>query len=268
MASSGSVDNGISQGPFSLVRNQYQQAFRLLEAFSHSIGMDGIIERSKRVVEMPLEKRFTESAAVLFSVDDNELNIEEIDVEVSQLFEILTQSNEHLQEEMCERLVADRKNGSSYVIFLALIEELKNAYRDLHIQYESDTDRDTMLKYLSRASAIYSRFVLVAAGESEEFDDEFLRDIARSEEYRAKFEEEAISEPVSELSEEEVEKRVLLRGAIIAYQRVSISVSRGAELAQSSRKEFEAALKKNGIEPNYGPSSVEDLRSGPVLSKE
>lgn len=56
-------------------------------------------------------------------------------------------------------------------------------------------------------------------------------------------------------------------GAAIAYVELDISVSRGAELANTSVDDFEAVLESFDIRPRYGPEAADDIE-GPLFDDE
>lgn len=53
--------------------------------------------------------------------------------------------------------------------------------------------------------------------------------------------------------------------AVERYETEPITVSRGAEIAGVRTEEFLEILKNRGVQPRYGPESVEDLYSGSDL---
>lgn len=73
---------------------------------------------------------------------------------------------------------------------------------------------------------------------------------------------------IEELPSDEVATIAIRRGALRAYVQADISIGRGAELAGMTQDQFVEFLEQNDIRPNYGPSSVEELYSGPDLRNE
>jgi len=61
------------------------------------------------------------------------------------------------------------------------------------------------------------------------------------------------------LSSDEVKEHIIEFGAVIAYARLNISISRGAELAGVSPEEFRAELDRYDVDLRFGPNSVEEL---------
>lgn len=57
------------------------------------------------------------------------------------------------------------------------------------------------------------------------------------------------------MSFDEAKEQIIRFGAVIAYSRLNISLSRGAELAGVAPEGFRAELDRYDIEPRYGPNS-------------
>lgn len=70
-----------------------------------------------------------------------------------------------------------------------------------------------------------------------------------------------------ELDSDEAQQLVRKVGAVVAYTHLNISVSRGGELAGVAASEFKEILQSFGVQPRYGPTSVDDLHEDSVLNE-
>lgn len=116
------------------------------------------------------------------------------------------------------------------------------------------------------AVTVFCRLYSATTRRSEETPTGLLRDVVRAVN--------AITGPdgagfdVTDRSDaDELRRMVDAFGAVVAYRDIEISVGRGAELAGRSREGFEELLDRFGVEPRYGPSSVEDLREDALVDE-
>lgn len=284
MSAIGGENGDISSGPFSLISGQYQKALRMFELFSAFNDRPSLVESAEDVLAMPPEKRFTESHTVLFrfmgienirEAEPDDLPSEVVDFFeqtdvpkfLNQLHQLLDQEFRQTQQKILDQVLNDRSNAEDYLITVVFLEKLREIHSELNYLLEKEGGRKQKLEVLSQHVVFLSHFTMIASGEKTDFDEEFLQDIVRYEYYDAKRRCEEPAFDLNGMDAKEIERRILLQGAIQAYGRLPISVSRGAELANRSRQEFEEALIDQGMQPRYGPDSADELRRGPGLSK-
>jgi len=104
--------------------------------------------------------------------------------------------------------------------------------------------------------------MLIESGEKQHLYPELIEDISRYPNYIARVQRGEAAAALQDRPFEQVERSVLVAAAVKLYQDEPISVARGAELAGVSRDDFERALTERGMQPRYGPDSVDELHSG------
>ena len=158
----------------------------------------------------------------------------------------------------------NREHEWQYLILGVYLDKANQAFMEV----DSHTgEPDVIEKVLSVFAALSSRMILIVLGEQSELTEEMVRDVPRADFYLQKAIGEEPAVDPEERPFEQIRREVFKEGAILAYQKADISVSRGAELANIPVKEFEEALAAAGVKPKYGPETVEELRSGSGLSK-
>lgn len=183
------------------------------------------------------------------------------------MFDVFESQLENSIDDLYEELVETRGGEPGVLLASVFLEKLqRSAQAAAEVRYR-DLDSERSRRALSTFVTMCSHFALVALGEREEFTEQLVRDVLWVDYYLAHDEGERAGIDPAELTFEEVESRLLLAGAISAYERLDITVSRGAELAGVPVAEFEKHLLERGIRPNYGPEDGEQLLEGPGLSK-
>lgn len=282
----GSSDQGPSSGPFSLLASDYRKAMNLLEVFLDFLDEPGIglQDIAKEIQSLPPEQRFTDSFEVYFKLfgisDPEEADVGDLpgDFEnvladsdkrstLLRLLQLIDQEAAKLEQESFDRLLSDRDQDLDFLLFAVYLLKLRDILGTLESRIRNEAEADDTTQLLSELAALHSHFILIALGEKSEFDESILRDTLRYDFYDRMRQGRDPKQDPDELERDEVVAELGRQGAVAAYDRLSISVSRGAELGGIHRKEFEKLLVEHGIQPRYGPSSGDDLRRGPGLSK-
>lgn len=251
---------------------------RIVEEFE----LTEFINLCETVVSMAPEERFTESheryvsffTQLIYSEDPESEPADEITSFLEEYAsdplsrKVYTEIDDlwRLVQGMLLRQVRyDREHDWQYLILGVYLDRAHQAFvnADRHAG-ESDVLEDL----LSVFAALSSRMVLIVLGEQSELTEEIVRDVPRAEFYIQKAVGDEPDENPADRSFERIQQDVFKEGAVLAYQKADISMSRGAELAEISIKEFEGALDDAGIEAKYGPSSVDELYSGTGVSKQ
>lgn len=282
----GNSDAGPSRGPFSLLASDYRQAMEFFQILLDLLDEPDVslVDVASEVLALPPERRFTDSASVYLNVvdmpdvedaDDGDLPpvveafLADADKQTTllQLLQLLDTEAAKLEQQCFERLLSDRSQGLEYLLFAVYLQKLRDVFGKLETAVHQEVGPDELERLASELTALHSHFLLIAFGEKTEFDAELLRDILQYDFYDAKRRGADPGTDPETLDIDAVEATIRQEGAIVAYDRVAISVSRGAELAGTSREEFEELLVANDVQPRYGPDSADELRRGPGLSK-
>lgn len=237
----------------------------VVEQATDRADLEEILEAIGEILEMEPDERFTRSVVHLHDVffDDESFDKTSSEVEGSPVSKQMYQEFDHVwnlfQSAVLKRLRRSRKNESWNLLLSIYLEKAQEAFVDADRRADAGGD---LKRPLSTFIALSSRLLqlLFKEGVSEE---EMYRDVLRADYYLSQPSPLDIENP-EELSLEKVEARVKLEAAVIAYREVDISVNRGAELAEVSRRTFEDALVDHDIQPRHGPDSLdEDLVSEP-----
>lgn len=273
------ADAVASQGPSGIVPPQQRQALELIDAMAESFGEAPLTEVTQNILDLPPEKRFSESAAefgAIFGVENPEsASKEDLPEEIQELagnnqaarqLMILFESfAESLQDELISKITEERAPHDPYlylVVFLDVFVESVTEVERYRLQEIEDESKDIVV---SRTITLLSYFVQILSGNLDEFDEGFLRDIIRARYYGRRIADNVPEMDIEEIGDEEVEKRVRLYGGVMAYQKQNISLSRGAELAGLSEEGFKSALEHHDISIRYDANSVEEFENGPTL---
>lgn len=258
--------NYSASGPFRVVADHSQSMVDIIEVFTSIFDLPDLVETAKEIVSLPPEERFTssdEKFKELLTDSEGEpskpieerLSSLDKDVVMPRLFNVVQDMLGTLETNIIEGVLTDRNESRGYIVLGLYFAETRQAFSDLS-HYEDSDDFEVLL---STVIALYSRILLIAFREQTEVNEDMLRDVVRADYYRNKVIYGQTGDNPEELPLETVEKKVLLDGAVLAYSKLDITVSRGAELANVSTDEFETTLVENGIRPRYGPASEEEL---------
>lgn len=252
------------------------------EAFFDSLIAD--------VLELPPEERFERAVEVVEQRLEAEFG--SIDVFESKFplvpaiaFELFQRFLDEWGTEIAEKaLREEREQRNGLLVFLAVVDVLQQGAEALETTKEPDEDvqefapaladpSDTDLYRLGSAVfSLYARIYREVQADQRGEEPEFIAlatDGLYGERTILRVVDPEVDYPsISSMRDRQKIRGACSRGAVRAYDQLDISVSRGAELAEMTQKEFVELLKQSGIRPEYGPDSVEDLYSGPDLIDE
>ncbi|WP_440988706.1 hypothetical protein [Haloarchaeobius baliensis] len=219
------------------------------------------------VLELPAETRFTESAESVRSYIVDELGpvdalgpqFDELGAE--QLAEILAEPVDSLLQDTIERVFFSRTPTTVLVV--------SSAYETVRLALDvlgQSPDKDSARTAVSTVLALFARIHQGAYDdvEHEEWVKALAVDIVRGRYSLRNIIDGPPEAQKMDIDTEDALTAAVRLGAVVAYARLDISVSRGAELAGQSVDAFESELGKHGVDPRYGPTNAEDLE-GSVL---
>lgn len=231
----------------------------LIERAVDRSELSEVFEAVEDILAMEPDTRFTESAKSLHDVfTDSDADFEEsvggsspISPEMYRAFDEVWKV---LQRIVLNELKQGRSNEIEHLLLGMYLEKAHEAFIEIDRRLEQE---ERVEPALSTFIALNSRLIELAFEGNAGDEAEMFRDVLRADYYLSQGKSALLQHP-SELSDEAVRESVLLEGAVLAYDRLDISLGRGAELADVSRGEFEQALIRHDIEPRTGPSTLDE----------
>lgn len=266
--------------PFDLASQQSGDVIRAFNAAFQAFQNADFAEISRDIVEMEAEEKFTDSLRQyvrLFGIEHledpdiedadreqrelfEEISSLESEVGLDPLFDIIIQNAEKIQEQALEEVINRHPKSTEFAILAYFVKRLVRAGKDVRDARLQELDDDLQYKLTSRFICMQSWLSLMALGEMDEFEKEFIRDIARCRYYgRILHPDRSAGEDPSSLDYEDVEFDAKARSAALAYVELDISIGRAAELIGVPTTRFEEILKELNISPRYGPESAEEM---------
>lgn len=243
-----------------------------------------------KLVELPPERRFNEAVEILdeqFAQEFGSIDAFELQFPLASafLFAVLEQLLNQWSEEIAESVLeAGPQEQNALLLVLGAVDLMYDAMDGLQAGIQSDddagdndhssldlTDREKN-QLNSVCIAIYARLYKeinrTQDGKQPSFDA-LARDVLYGERVLTEVLHPAVEyPPINTMTDEEIVTGAIRRGALRAYIQSDISIGRGAELAGMTQEQFVEFLEQNGVRPDYGPDSVEELYSGPDLMNE
>jgi len=245
--------------PLAPLSSQFQQLESLLELVfdDYEAFVQDLIEA---VLSLPPEERFTRSHEVLRE------HIEDRFGSTDAFAALLPQSDPEklpaVLRRLFERVLTDVLEGVLFqrdpednLVLAAIFQTLSDSVHRL----ETTDDRETRNRVASTMLALLCRIQHVLGDAPESLPDEAIWDTARGLHYAIAEERDPDVPNPEELSFDEAKRHVIEFGAVIAYARLDISLSRAAEVADVPPGAFRSTLDRYDIEPRFGPNDVEEL---------
>lgn len=250
--------------PLAPLSSQFQQLQSMLElvfddydAFLQDLNSD--------VLALPPEERFTQSHGVLR--DHLEDHFGSADAFAALLPESDPAKLPAFLNQVFDKLLIDvlegvffQRDPEAHLILAALFQTLECSIQRL----DEAENQESKNRVASTMLAMLSRLQHLLADSPESLPDEAIWDTAYGLHYVTAGDDGPDFPSPEELWFDEVKQNVTEFGAVIAYARLDISLSRGAELAGVSPDQFRTELDRYDIEPRFGPTSVEDLYDGEI----
>lgn len=242
------------------------------------------------LLELPPERRFEEGVEILdkqFAQEFGSIDAFEAQSPFASavLFAVVEQLFNQWSTEIADRaLEAGPQERNALLLILGAVDVMHDAMDGVQAGIQSDddvgdnghpsldlTDQDKS-RLGSVCIAIYARLYREIKrnqdGKQPSFDA-LAQDVLYGEKVLTEVLHPAVEYPaIDEMTDEEMVIGAIRRGALRAYVQSDISIGRGAELAGMTQEQFVEFLEQNGIRPDYGPDSVEELYSGPDLMNE
>jgi len=279
MASSGFLPD--SNDAFDFLAGRSNQVSQFLRLVAEEVDPEEVLERANEIIEKPPEEKYNQPGALFNMVFDVEGDLLDLDLSdlpanirfffegfdkkedfVNLLLNALVGVFRQKREEMQQQLLERPPGTQGYLILSVLMQNIEKIIRYIadRIYYEDNDEIDVeLLASLYNVQA--SHLLLIIEGEKDRLYPELIKDVFRFPFYF----EQAIADgrefeyDPEDIPVEQMYQEILVWGAVDAYQELEITVSRGAELAELPREEFEQQLAARGIRPNYGPESGEGL---------
>lgn len=283
MATSDSFPN--SGEAFSFFSANPSPFISMLKTAVADVDTEEIIDSAEEMIQQPREEKFTQPNGpfkTIFNLEENdvdELEVSDLPPPFNTFFEQINtrellvalmnafSGEVRQQKERLQLQILDRpRDVEGYLILSVLLMYIEEFLRYIADSAENEELADWQSeRIIGTYNVLFSHLLLIGEKRKEKIYPELVEDLFYAPYY---IEQARGEEPKFEFGDhslQEMYRAVLIRGAVNAYDELDITVSRGAELAGVSRTEFEQYLAANGIRPNYGPTSVNELNSGVVL---
>lgn len=245
--------------PLAPLSSQFKQIKSMLELVFDDYE-EFLQDLTNDILALPPEERFTMSHEVLRehvedqfgSTDAFTAIFPESDPEKLPAF--LRQVFDKLLTDVLEGVFFQR-NPEDHLVLAALFQSLDYGIQRL----DEVDDQETKNRIASVILAVLSRLQHILANSPESLPEEAIWDTAYGLHYLTTEDSGPDFPNPAEMSFNGVKEHVTEFGAVIAYARLDISLSRGAELASVPLEEFRTELDRYDIEPRFGPNSVEEL---------
>jgi len=267
-ATSDSVDS--PQGPFERLSTEYRSVLSLLENAARVFDLPSFVEAAEAVVSRPDEERFRMSPEEIGEIhgvgDGDERHVVKRvawllgDIGkgklVSKLLAVLEGPLTEMRDEALEQVLVNPEQDREATILALYLDRLLDVQEALSQRVRFSDDADELFACWH---VLMCRVVLVGEGEQTRVTDDMFVDIAFAA-YRLA--ESSGREPGAYPSRRPIDSlraEVRREAAVLAYEELDVSVSRGAELAGTRVSEFEAVLADHGVRPGYGPDDPSEL---------
>lgn len=245
--------------PLAPLSSQFQQFESMLE-FVFDDYEEFLKDLTDDILALPPEERFIKSHEVLREHVEDQFGSTDAfaailpESDPAKLPVFLKQVFDKLLTDVLEGVFFQR-NPEDHLILAALFQTLDHGIQRL----DEVDDQESKNRIASIILAILSRLQHILADSPESLPDEAIWDTAYGLHYLTTEDSGPdFPNPVA-MSPDEVKEHIIEFGAVIAYARLDISLSRGAELAGVSPEEFRAELDRYDVESRFGPNSVEEL---------
>lgn len=248
--------------PLASVSSQFQQLQSLLALVFDDY--EGFVEElTDDILATPPERRFTHSLEVL------QEHVEERFGSTDAFTAVLPESNPDripvVVDQLIDRLLDDLLEGVFHqrepedrLVLVALFQGIRYGMQRI----EEDEELEAREQIVSSILALISRLHRDLDDSQDSISDDVTRDVAYGLHYITTGDEGPQFPYPDEVSFEESKQNVIELGAVVAYARLDISVSRGAELAGLPPQEFREVLDQYDVEPRFGPTSLGELSDG------
>lgn len=219
-----------------------------------------VSEMADAVLSHPPEERFTTSTEIIREHVRVEFGSPEAleaklpDFNRSRLLDFLEQIVEKLRDDTVKGVFYERE-AEEYLILAGAHQCILNGIWEMK---DSDRDADEE-RLLAIVTALWMRLYKLIQSDQTSVDRETICDIGWTQYYLANATGDVRKKDPREREYNEIYTDAVELGAVVAYTHLNISISRGAELADMSRKSFKKLLSDYDVQPRYGPQSLDEL---------
>lgn len=238
---------------------------QLVEMFIEEIGTEQLMQASNASLALPPEERFAECIDCWMPIltgGELERHEEAGTAEGSPLpahiYQRFNQIFNLLQSKVLRNVLTEPDRGTDYALLALFIDRQQRIFNEID-RRGADSDDKEAKRLLSTYFAAASRWYKLSMGEADVQYKDIAADI-RWIDYSSKPpDQRVLATPPSERDTHDLVGDVVKEAAVLAYDHLDITVSRGAELAEISIQQFQQLLVDNDIRPRYGPTTPDEL---------
>jgi predicted HTH domain antitoxin len=264
-----SKPNGSPDAPLRHFSNQFGAIEAALQ-FVIDDPAEVAAEIFEAVLDLPREQRFSESIVEVESVVTPRIGSEEVlktqlrEFEPDDFVSLPREQLDSLLEDTIERVFFVR-DASPTLVICGAYEIARQCSQIVGENQDDDLNERALSSMVALIARLYEGSTAETVGQ--EWLEALATDVlwaSHAVRENTQSESDAIAE---EFEPSEALEEAVRFGAVVAYARLDISVSRGAELAGLPVADFEQELKRYDVQIRYGPTSTDDLE-GNVLNDE
>lgn len=221
----------------------------------------------RRFFRFPPEERFTRSPGVLKEHIEERFGTTDAftallpAANAEKIPELLGEIVDHLLDQILPGIFYER-DPFDRLVLAALFQTVQTAIERL----PNVEDREVKQRLIGLLLVLACH--LHGLEEAEEpLDNEMVHDVGRAIAHVFSAPQDPPIPDPDELNSDEAQQLVRELGAVVAYTRLNISVSRGGELAGTTANEFKKLLQSFGVQPRSGPNSVDELHEDSFLNE-
>lgn len=262
-----------NQGPFERLSTEYRSVLSLLESAARVFDLPSFVEAAEEVVDKPATERFQMSPDEIgrtYGVGqrDNQPLLKRIawfagefgkEKLLVKLMSVLERPLTEMRDQALQQVLQGREQEREALIVGLYFQKVLGVQNALKQQLVRSNDAPSLFACWH---ALFGRVVLIGEGEQTRVTDDMLVDIAFADYCLAESHGDDPGTYPPERSIDAVREQVVREGAVLAYEELDISVSRGAELAGVRVQQFEQLLEDHGVRPRYGPDDPNELFEG------
>lgn len=258
--------------PFDPLYSRIPEIRQFISFFQKFIDISEFKVIAEEVVDLPPEKRFTESHELVKEQIQEELRLANIfspstrrefgKVLLRISLSAFDEELDEIQRETFEGAV--QQKDDQYLIFGVFLNTLRNVANNAENYI---TEKETLDQIFPCYIALFSRLVVLQQSDQTEVDEEIVHDIAHGEYYLNKAVGQPTEDPIKDLEYPELRRHVVKQGAVLAYAMVGISVQQASELANVSQDEFLSLLSAYGVSRRI-PSSIQQKAQALAIAED
>jgi len=262
-----------------MVPPQQRQAIEIIDSMMEVFAEVSLTEIAENVLDLPPEKRFTESIEEFAkahgienadSPDEENIpaEIQELSDEnqsIRQMAALFEKISTGFRDRLLSIIVEQRGPPNPYLYALVLFDQLEDAMAELERHRLQEITDERSKVAVSRFVTLQAYLIKIYEGELTRFEPDHIRDLIRARYYGEKLRDREPEWDPETLSEEKVTSMTRAQGAKIVYEERAVSLSRGAELAGMYVSDYRSYLEERDIEVRYDVDSATEFENDPSL---